>query len=106
MDRTLRTAFNAAYTDGHYQRYCARLEQDLGGPVPFRLAETPLFLPRALRERMARAATEIVAQISAPSLIERFADAVPTEFDVPRRDAVANCIQVDFAITRDAHGEL
>jgi hypothetical protein len=39
-------------------------------------------------------------------MIEHMKIAVPAELDVPRCDAIANCIQVDFAIVRDENGEL
>lgn len=107
MEPTFRRAFNAAFDETFYPSYIARLEARLGGcKIPFRVAETPLFLPHALRDRLARDATEIVAQISRPELIARMKRAIPPELDVPRMDAMPNCTQVDFAITRDQNGEL
>lgn len=107
MDPTLRRAFNAAFDADFYPSYLARLEAKLGGcPIPFRIAETPLFIPPALRDRLARDANEIVQQISNPELIARMKRAIPAHLDVPRMDAMPSCAQVDFAITRDANGEL
>ena len=106
MDRALRQAFNAAYTPSLYERYTGRLAEMFGGPIPFRLAETPLFIPTALRDRLSAHAHEIVERIRDPALIERMASVVPPELHVPRRDAVANCIQVDLAIVRNDKGEL
>jgi hypothetical protein len=106
MDPSLRRAFNAAYTPDFYPSYLGRLEQRLGCKVPFRIAETPFFIPPALRDRLARDANEIVAQISSPALIERMKRAIPPHLDVPRMDALPNCTQVDFAITRGPDGEL
>jgi hypothetical protein len=106
MDPTLRRAFNAAYDADFYPSYLSRLEARLGCKVPFRIAETPLFIPPALRDRLARDANEIVQQISSPDLIARMKRAIPAHLDVPRMDALPNCTQVDFAITRDADGQL
>ena len=106
MDRELRRLFNAGYTPELYRRYVDRLEAYLGVKIPFRIAETPFFIPRALRDRLAKAATEIVEQISQPALIEQMKKAIPPSFDVPRCDGLASCIQVDFAICKDEHGEL
>src|SRR5690348_1597195 len=102
MEPTLRSAFNAAFDADFYPKYLARLEKRLGCSIPFRIAETPLFIPHALRDRLARDATEIVQQISKPELIERMKRAIPAHLDVPRMDPLPNCTQVDFAITRDA----
>ena len=106
MDEALRRAFNAGYTPDLARRYVKRLEEYLGVSIPFRVAESPLFIPRGLRTNLAKAAREIVAQISRPALIEKMKAAIPPEVDVPRLDALSNCIQVDFAVTRDEKGEL
>jgi len=106
MEPTLRRAFNAAFTPEFYPSYLGALEARLGCKVPFRIAETPLFIPPTLRDKLARAATEIVEQISAPALIEKMKHAIPRHLDVPRMDALPNCAQVDFALVRGPDGEL
>jgi hypothetical protein len=106
MDRELRSLFNAGYTPDLYRRYVARLEKSLGVKIPFRIAETPFFIPKALSQRLATAANEIVAQISRPEVIEAMKKAIPPHLDVPRCDRLSNCLQVDFAICKDEDGEL
>ncbi|MEO7096234.1 MAG: hypothetical protein ABI175_23445, partial [Polyangiales bacterium] len=70
MDEALRRAFNAGYTPDLPKRYVRRLEEYVGVTIPFRVAESPLFMPRGLRTNLAKAAREIVKQISSPALIE------------------------------------
>jgi hypothetical protein len=106
MDPALRRAFNAAYTEDFYRAYLSRLEARVGCPIPFRVAESPLFIPPALRDKLARAANEIVEIISRPALIERMKRAIPPHLDVPRMDPLPSCAQVDFAIVRGEDGEL
>ncbi|MCU0684451.1 MAG: hypothetical protein MUF34_19775 [Polyangiaceae bacterium] len=106
MDAQFRSAYNRAYTPEFFARYRERLETPLGTSVSFRLAETPLFLPRGLRDHLATSARQVVELISDPALIRRLEAAVPPAFDVPGRDALPDCVQVDFAVTRDASGEL
>jgi hypothetical protein len=106
MEASLRSAFNAAFTPEFYAKYMARLEQRVGCPVPFRVAETPLFIPPGLRARLERAANEIVHQISSPALVEKMKRAIPPHLDVPGMDPLPNCVQVDFAVTRGEDGEL
>lgn len=106
MDPTFRRAFNAAFGPDTYATYLSRFEQRIGSPIPFRVAETPLFLPDALRAKIERSAQEIVDQISSPLLIEKMKRAIPPHFDVPGMDPLPNCVQVDFAITRGQDGEL
>ncbi|MBI2391821.1 MAG: hypothetical protein HYV09_19680 [Deltaproteobacteria bacterium] len=106
MNPELRRLYNAAFSQALYRRYVDRLETWLDVKIPFRIAESPLFLPKALRAKLATSAREIVAQISRPELIEKMKAAIPPALDVPRRDSLASCIQVDFAIVRGEDGEL
>lgn len=106
MDPALRRAYNEAFADDHYRAYLGRLERELGCSIPFRVAETPLFLPDAVRARLESAARGIVDQICEPSLIAKTRKAIPAHLNVPGEDDLASCIQVDLAITRNAAGEL
>jgi hypothetical protein len=63
-------------------------------------------MPAGLRDRLERHATEIVRQISEPSIIEKMKRAIPPHLNVPGMDPLPNCAQVDFAITRGPDGEL
>jgi len=106
MESTFRRAYNLAFRPELYEAYLARLQQVLGCSIPFRIAETPLFIPGPLRDRLARHATEIVRQISRPELVEKMKRAIPPHLDVPGMDALPSCVQVDFAIVRGPDGEL
>jgi hypothetical protein len=106
MEPTHRRAFNAAFSPSTYRAYIDRLEARLGCAIPFRVAETPLFMPSGLRGYLERSATEIVRQISNPALIDKMKRAIPPRLDVPGMDPLPNCAQVDFAIVRNEAGEL
>ncbi|MFO0593340.1 MAG: hypothetical protein U0441_37710 [Polyangiaceae bacterium] len=106
MDAALRRAYNAAYSDDLYNRYMARLEGLLGCHIPFRVAETPFFIPSELRDYLAKSANEIIDQISQDKLVARMKQAIPASLDVPRMDHLPNCVQVDFAIVQNAEGKL
>jgi len=106
MDPELRKRFNAAWSEGLYRTVREDLERRLNCRVPFRVAETPLFFPADFRERFSRAATEIIAQISNPGWIAAQEEVVPGAYRAPRRDALPQVAQVDFAIVREEDGSL
>ena len=106
MNPELRRLYNAAFSQDLYRRYIDRLETWLDVKIPFRIAESPFFIPKALRAKLASSAREIVEQISNPAVIEKMKAAIPPALDVPRCDSLANCLQVDFAIVRGEDGEL
>src|SRR5689334_18761744 len=106
MGPRFRAHFNKHFTESFYERYLGTLSLVLGCPIPFRVAETPFFIPTALRDRLADSARGIVAEIAQPSVIAELKKAIPPAFDVPGMDAMPNCIQVDFAIVQNENGEL
>lgn len=107
MDPRLREIFNSAYTGSTYREIQRQLAQRLGGEsIPFRLAETPVFLPHTLRDACERAAREILAQMRDARTIARCEERIPERFRVPGRDALPHAAVVDFAIVRDERGDL
>jgi hypothetical protein len=106
MDATFRDAFNRHDPHATFEAYRDRLYGELGGPFPFRLAETPLFLTHALRDHLANAAMDIANQLSRPDTLVALKKAIPAHYDVPGMDALPHCVQVDFALCHDARGEI
>jgi hypothetical protein len=97
----LRARYNAAYTPELYAEYERRLAAECGFPIEFRLAESPVFLPPALRDEMVRDAQELWAQLSTPENLRRSEAAVPPEWNVPGCDALPLFAQADFAVVRE-----
>lgn len=106
MHEDFRRAYNEAFSEQLYQRFLGDLERRLGCQVPFRVAETPLFLPERVRDDLATSAREIADQVCQPALVERLKAAIPPSFDVPGMDEMPNCLQVDFALVRHPDGHL
>ena len=102
----LRQAYNEAFTPEKYEAYARRLEERSGVTIPFRLAETPVFLPKTLRDEMLAACTDIFRQLSTPEALAWSLEAVPAHLDVPGCDASPTFAVVDFAVVRDANGRL
>ncbi|HEX4439924.1 MAG TPA: hypothetical protein VH854_07615 [Thermoanaerobaculia bacterium] len=106
MIPTLRKAYNDGYTAERYGEYARRLSERGGQPIPFRLAETPVFLPPELRDEMVEASLEIFRQLSTPQALHRSLAAVPARFNVPGSDDLPVFAVTDFAVVRDASGRL
>ncbi len=106
MIPTLRRAYNAAFSDEKYRAYQRRLEERGGMTIPFRLAETPVFLPPELRDEMVDASLEIFRQLSTPEALLRSEAAVPERFNVPDAGPFPVFAVTDFAVTRGEGGRL
>ena len=98
MIEPLRSAFNASWTESAYEAYKERLTESVGSKIGFRVCESPVFLPPALRDAMVQGALEIWDQLLQPAALERSKAAVPPEFDVPGGDEHPLFAQADFAI--------
>ncbi|NUP11699.1 MAG: hypothetical protein HOW73_37105 [Polyangiaceae bacterium] len=106
MDPRFRSAFNRSYDEGFYGEFLRTFEARVGCAIPYRVAETPFFIPPALRDRLATHAREIADQVLEPSVVDKMKAAIPKELDVPRVDPLPNCIQVDFAVVQNEDGSL
>jgi hypothetical protein len=80
-----------------------RLEEPAFG---FRLAETPLLVPKDLRAKIETGAAEILELLCKKEIIEAGRSVVPERFRAPGDDALPQCVAIDFAIVRDADGSL
>ncbi len=105
MDSPYRAAFNRHFGPELFARYHRWLESAVG-PFPFRLAETPLFVDKRLREGLVQAAQEIVGQLSRPETLVELKKAIPARYDAPGMDALPDCVQVDFALVEAPGGGL
>jgi len=101
MIERLRRAFNASWSASHYEAYKARLAEEVGCRIPFRVCETPVFLPGDLRDAMVSGAFEIWDELLRPERLEHSKTAVPRAFDVPGCGDHPLFAQADFAIVED-----
>ena len=100
----LRRAYNPGFSEERYRAYARRLAERGGMEIPFRLAETPVFLPPALRDEMVEASLEIFRQLSTPAALQRSLAAVPQRFDVPGCDDLPVFAVTDFAVAQGPDG--
>lgn len=102
----LRQQFNAAFSPARYQQMLAAIDQDLPGQLDFRVAETPIFVPAALRDKLLAAGESIIDVLTAPDFKERTAAAIPPAQQVPHENAHTSLLALDFAVCRDEAGDL
>jgi len=106
MDAALRAQFNAAWRPTLFARVREDLERRLGCAIPFPLAETPMFLPAALRARLESTAQEVMAQLVTPEFIARAEQTLPEKYKGPGRGRLPQLAVVDLAIVREDDGSL
>ncbi len=91
--------FNRNYSPQKYRRFLDIVERACGEPVQFRHCETPVFLPAALVEKMARYGREMVEQLLGNAEYRRASTAtIPPEFRAPNEDPRPLFVQADFGL--------
>ena len=106
MIPAIRQAYNAAFTTEKYQEMLADVERQLPNQLEFRLAETPIFVPAQLRDKLIRAGQDIIDVLQRPDFKALTDAAIPPQQRVPNEDAHATFLTFDFAVCRDTNGEL
>lgn len=101
-----RRQFNAAFSPARHQELLADIDQQLPGQLDFRIAETPVFIPAGLRDKLIRAGRDIIKVLQKPDFKARTEAAIPAGQRVPNEDAHAQFLTFDFAVCRDEQGEL
>lgn len=102
----LRQQYNQSFTPAAYQAFLEELGGVYPGQLDFRVAETPVFVPRSFTRQMEDACEHIIDQITDPRFRERTEAAIPAGLRVPGDEAYPHCIAFDFGICRNAAGEL
>jgi hypothetical protein len=103
----LRTRFNRAYRPERYAELLRLLEKRCGVPVEFRVAETPIFVPRQLLDEMAKAGAEMCeALMGDPDYLRAAHRAIPKGYCVAGETKHPHFLTADFSLVRAPGGWL
>lgn len=106
MISSIRKAFNADFSEEKYQEFLSRLTREFNYTIPFRVAESPIFIPRALSDRIREATESIVDVLVRPDFKALSESAIPDAVRVPNETDKTLFLAIDFAVCRDEAGEL
>jgi len=101
-----RQAFNQSWRPSDYAKLLDRLTDICGEPVPFRICETPCFLPPELVDTLIASGAELIRQLAESPTYRKESDAaIPPLYRVPREPLEPLFTQVDFGLVQNAAGE-
>ena len=104
MIPAIRTAFNAQFTPEKYQHYLSILNAPFKDQIPFRIAETPVFIDKNFKAQLLDAGDYICDFITDPSFAAKTSLAIPQGIDVPGETTLPECVVIDFAIAEGPGG--
>ncbi|MFC4723494.1 hypothetical protein ACFO5O_14250 [Geojedonia litorea] len=101
-----RQAFNTNFTEETYQALLNDISQKFNYVPKFKIAETPIFIPNQLKQRLIEACNDIMAIINQPNFKSLTEGAFfEDKMKVPNEDEHSKFIQLDFGICLDDNGE-
>lgn len=100
-----RQNFNRQFTEAKYSTFLEDLEKGYL-KIPFRVAETPIFIPKALTDKLISAGEEIIKLIKQHNFKELTKKAIPALWHVPNENEHPHFLTFDFGISKDKNGEL
>jgi len=106
MIPAIRAAFNAQFSSEKYQHYLSILNAPFKDSIPFRIAETPVFIDQKIKAQLLEAGEYICQFITDPSFQLKTADAIPNGLHIPGETAIPECIVIDFAISEGQDGKI
>ncbi len=106
MISNIRQGYNNAFTAEKYQSFLKDIEQQHNHVPPFRIAESPVFVSKNLKNRIIEACEEITDSICQADFKEKTQGALDLSIEVPNEDDHTLFLQMDFGICKDENGEL
>ncbi len=106
MIPAIRAAFNAQFSPEKYHEYLFILNEKFKDSIPFRIAETPVFIDKSFKEQLLDAGESICQFITDPSFQSKTTAAIPTGLHIPNEQAFPECIVIDFAIAEGPDGKI
>lgn len=106
MIAELRDRFNKNFTEKKYREFLDDLNSKHPGHIEFRVAETPIFIPKDFTSKMITACESIVDVITGPGFKTLTDRAIPSDEHVPGENNHSHFIAFDFGICENDDGKL
>ena len=107
MIKKIRDVYNTNFSEEKYTAFLKDIDTSFNYKVKFKIAETPVFLPKALKLKLVEACNDVMKVINQPDFKDltngAFFDATTI---VPNEDDHSKFIQLDFGICKDDAGNL
>ncbi len=106
MIKELREQFNQKFTEEKYQDFLKDLDSKHPGDIVFRIAETPIFIPKDFTSKMIDACEAIVDVITDKNFKTLTERAIPKGETVANENAHTHFIAFDFGICENENDDL
>jgi hypothetical protein len=102
----VRAAFNKSFTSEKYQAYLNEMDTAHPGAIEFRVAETPVFVPKKFTRQMLETCESIIDLIVDPKFKKLTDRSIPSNVKVPGENNHSHFIAFDFGVCENTNGQL
>jgi hypothetical protein len=106
MITTARQAYNKSFSEEKYQEFIKHLNSSFKYTIPFRVAESPVFIPKYLGDKIFQASEEIIDFLVRPDFKKLTEAAIPKHLNVPNETDHTLFLALDYAMVKGADGAL
>ncbi|QDK79163.1 hypothetical protein EXU85_11315 [Spirosoma sp. KCTC 42546] len=106
MIQSVRQTYNQTFSPERYRAFLDKINTELPDQLDFRVAETPIFVPKVLTDKLLQACDDIVSVITRDDFNALTEKAIPEGQRVPNEDGHTQFLAVDFAVCTNDGGEL
>ena len=103
MEAEQRRKFNERFSASVYENMLRALHDSVG-KLPFRVAETPVFLDDNVQRSLFQAAEGLLDELCAPGLNRAMESVIPKAHHAPGINELPECVTLDFALAETAEG--
>ena len=106
MIKPLREKFNSSFSQEAYEKLLADIQKSYPNQLDFRVAETPIFLPKDFTKQLLDTCEYILDEMTDPSFLQETERSIPHQFRIPGPENNPTFIAFDFGICENKNGEL
>ena len=105
MHKASRQNFNAQFSSDTYQQFLASIHHAYPQQLDFRVAETPVFVPKAFKNQLLDACEHIISVLTSTDFKGKTEKAIPAGQNVPHENHNSSILEIDYAICENETGE-
>lgn len=105
MIKTIREKYNAGFTQEKYAAFLNEFDQMFSKKVEFRIAETPVFVDKRLKQKLIDAGEQILKCVLTENYLKQSDKGIPQNLFAPNEPHRPQVLAVDFAVCKDDKGE-
>lgn len=105
MIPAIRNAYNQSFTKEKYAAFLEEMNSLHPGAIDFRIAETPIFINKMMKDKIISACNYIIGEIKSNDFRSKTSKAIPAGEFFPNQNSFPHCLVFDFGICTDEKDE-